>query len=287
VGAGRTRFRAGTRRLTRVHMATDIASRQQANECVTPMKPRSSGRLRAATADPVTVVRPGLVPYAEAFALQHRLVDARREGRIGDTLLLLEHPAVYTMGKRTDRANVIWDADQRRANGIDLVEVDRGGDVTYHGPGQLVGYPILQLASIRSVVDYVRALEDVIIDALDAVGIPGQRSEGFTGVWVGDRKIAAIGVRVASGAITSHGFALNVTTNLDDFAGIVPCGIADRGVCSITSLGVSADVATVTRHVSTAFAQRFDATLDAADLARIDPPAPGSNLLDAGASLPA
>ncbi|MEX0592546.1 MAG: lipoyl(octanoyl) transferase LipB [Nitriliruptoraceae bacterium] len=267
-------------------MTTCIANQAQPDRCVTGTEPPNRDRLRAATSDPVTVVRPGLVPYLEAFALQHRLVDARRDDRIGDTLLLLEHPAVYTMGKRTDRANLIWDANQRRAHDIDLVEVDRGGDVTYHGPGQLVGYPILRLASIRSVVDYVRALEDVIIDALAAVGIPGQRSQGFTGVWVGDRKIAAIGVRVASGAITSHGFALNVTTHLDDFAGIVPCGIADRGVCSIASLGVSTDVATITRHVSTAFAQRFDATLDAAGLADIDPPAPGHNPLGAREPLP-
>lgn len=226
--------------------------------------------LRSDTGAPVRLVTPGMIPYAEAFELQHRLVEARRAQRIDDLLLLLEHPAVYTMGKRTDRANLLWDADERAAHGIDLVEVDRGGDVTYHGPGQLVGYPILQLASIRSVVDYVRALEQVLIDALGVFGVQGARSDGFTGVWVGNRKIAAIGVRVASGAITSHGFALNVTTSLDDFAGIVPCGIPDRGVCSLEGLGIATDLATVAGHVAAAFADRFDATLEPAELAEVD-----------------
>lgn len=231
---------------------------------------RHQGALRAQPGTALRLVTPGVVPYLEAFELQHRLVEARREDRIDDVLLLLEHPAVYTMGKRTDPSNLLWDAHQRAAHGIELVEVDRGGDVTYHGPGQLVGYPIVRLASIRSVVDYVRALEQVLIDALATFGVEAGRSEGYTGVWVDDAKIAAIGVRVASGAITSHGFALNVTTELSDFAGIIPCGIADRDVCSLASLGVAATFDTVAERVAAAFATRFDATLQVTDLAEVD-----------------
>ncbi|MEX2324481.1 MAG: lipoyl(octanoyl) transferase LipB [Nitriliruptoraceae bacterium] len=196
--------------------------------------------IRQAANEPLVAVDVGLLAYLDAWQWQKDLVARRHAGEIGDTILLLEHPPVYTLGKRTDRANLLWNEDQRRAHGIDLVEVDRGGDVTYHGPGQLVGYPIIKLASMRAVVPYVRTLEAVLIEALATLGIAAQRSDGYTGVWVGDAKIAAIGVRVASGGITSHGFALNVHPNLADFAGIIPCGIADRDVCSVASLGVAA-----------------------------------------------
>jgi lipoyl(octanoyl) transferase len=218
--------------------------------------------LRADADRPIGVVRLGELAYRDAWQLQRQLVEQRQAGEGHDLLLLLEHPAVYTLGKRTDRSHLLFDDDARAHRGIDLVEVDRGGDITYHGPGQLVGYPILKLASIRGVVDYVRALEEVLIRTLAAFDVTGERSEGFTGVWVGERKIAAIGVRVASGAITSHGFALNVAPRMADFEGIVPCGIVDRGVTSLAELGVDVTVETVATTLVAAAADLFAATLD-------------------------
>jgi lipoyl(octanoyl) transferase len=195
----------------------------------------------------------------------------RRQQDVGsDVLFLLEHPRVYTLGKRTDRSHLLWDDGARAARGIELVQVDRGGDVTYHGPGQLVGYPILRLSSVRRVVDYVRALEEVLIRALATFGVAGDRVEGFTGVWVGDEKVAAIGVRVASKGVTSHGFALNVTTDLSDYDGIVPCGIADRGVCSLASLGVATTVDAVADAVEQAAGEVFAGTLETATLDGLD-----------------
>jgi len=217
--------------------------------------------LRRDAGAPVALARLGRVSYLEAWELQRTLVAARQRRAGRDALLLLEHPPVYTLGKRADRTNVLFDADQLARRGIEVVEVDRGGDVTYHGPGQLVGYPILALAGVRGVVDYVRALEDVLLRALSALGVTAGRVPGYTGVWVGEEKIAAIGVRVASGGVTSHGFALNVTPDLTDFTGIVPCGIPDRGVCSLASLGVDADLEAVAALVTAAFAEVFAATL--------------------------
>ncbi len=219
--------------------------------------------LRAEPDTPVRVARLGTLAYRGAWQLQQELVEQRRDGRCPDTLLLLEHPRVYTLGRRADRGNVRFDAATLAERGIEVVEVDRGGDVTYHGPGQLVGYPILRLAGTL-VVDYVRALEEVLIRALATLQVAAQRSPGYTGVWVGDQKIAAIGVRVSAGGLTSHGFALNVRTDLDDFAGIVPCGITDRGVCSLASLGVDVEVARAEQAVEQAFAEVFGATLEEA-----------------------
>ncbi|MFO7778639.1 MAG: lipoyl(octanoyl) transferase LipB [Nitriliruptoraceae bacterium] len=221
----------------------------------------SPASLRRDADAPVALARLGRVGYLEAWELQRALVAERQRGRARDALLLLEHPPVYTLGRRAERTNVLFDADQLARRGIEVIEVDRGGDVTYHGPGQLVGYPILALASVRGVVDYVRALEDVLLRALSGLGVRAERVPGYTGVWVGEQKIAAIGVRVASGGVTSHGFALNVTPDLTDFTGIVPCGITDRGVCSLASLGVDADLAAVAAQVTTAFADVFAATL--------------------------
>ena len=235
----------------------------------------SPQQVRADRAEPVTFSHLGLVPYQQAWNLQRELVEQRREGARGDLLLLLEHPAVYTLGKQTDRAHLRYDDATRQRHGIDLVEVDRGGDITYHGPGQLVGYPIFKLASIRSVVDYVRALEQLLIDTLARFDVSAERSTGYTGVWVNDEKIAAIGVRVASGAISSHGFALNVTTRMDDFLGIVPCGISDRGVTSLQTLGVETTVDEVARAVVDTAIQLFGATLVEASpdelLSRMEP----------------
>ncbi len=220
-----------------------------------------AAQLRRDRGTPLAVAQLGRVGYLEALGLQRRLVAERQQGRGHDTLLLLEHPPVYTLGKRASRHNVLLTPDQLAQRGIEVVEADRGGDVTYHGPGQLVGYPVIALAGVRSVVDYVRALEQVLLVALAELGVQGQRVPDFTGVWVGEEKVAAIGVRVASGGITSHGFALNVAPDLTDFTGIVPCGITDRGVCSLAGLGVTADLDTVTEIVQRAFGEVFAATL--------------------------
>jgi len=185
----------------------------------------------------LNVQRRGLVPYAEALELQAGLVAERRAGTIPDQLLLLQHPHVITLGTSSHSNHVLLDDAERKLLGIELFETGRGGDVTYHGPGQLVGYPILDLKPDRQDLHrYVRDLEQVLIDALATFGIMAGRREGLTGAWVGDEKVAAIGVRVSSGWITSHGFALNVATDLGFFDAIVPCGIREYGVTSMERL---------------------------------------------------
>jgi lipoyl(octanoyl) transferase len=176
--------------------------------------------------------------YPEALELQRALVDDRRAGRIGDTLLLVEHPHVLTLGVRGDggRSHILASADELASRGVEVHESGRGGDITYHGPGQLVGYPIIDLRPDRCDVHrYVRDLEEVLIRTAASYGVEAGRVDGLTGVWVGHEKLAAIGVRIARW-ITSHGFALNVTTDLEHFQLIVPCGIADRGVTSLGRL---------------------------------------------------
>jgi lipoyl(octanoyl) transferase len=183
---------------------------------------------------PLDVRRLGRIAYADALELQNQLVAQRRAGEIPDTLLLLEHPHVITLGSGAHEENVLVSAEERAERGIELFETGRGGDVTYHGPGQLVGYPILHLKPDRQDLHrYLRDLEEMLIGVLGEFGLRGSRKEGLTGVWVDDRKLAAIGVRVSSGWITSHGFALNVATDLSFFGAIVPCGIRDHGVGSI------------------------------------------------------
>ena len=182
----------------------------------------------------VTIQRLGLLPYAEGLELQQRLVAERRADRIPDQLLLLQHPHVITLGTSSHSDHVLLDEAERRLLGIELYETGRGGDVTYHGPGQLVGYPVLDLKPDREDLHrYVRDLEQVLIEALATFGIRAGRREGLTGAWVGDEKVAAIGVRVSSGWITSHGFALNVGTDLGFFDAIIPCGIREYGVTSM------------------------------------------------------
>jgi lipoyl(octanoyl) transferase len=177
------------------------------------------------------------VPYAEALALQQELVGRRRAGEVPDTLLLLEHPHVITLGTSSHAEHVVFDEAERARLGIELFETGRGGDVTYHGPGQLVGYPILDLKPDRCDLHrYVRDIEAALIRAVADLGVQAGRVPGLTGIWVGDLKLAAIGVRVSSGWITSHGFALNVTTDLSYFGSIIPCGIQDRGVTSLERL---------------------------------------------------
>ncbi|HJZ74033.1 MAG TPA: lipoyl(octanoyl) transferase LipB [Vicinamibacterales bacterium] len=197
--------------------------------------------------------RLGVVPYTEALALQRSLVEDRRAGRIGDTLLLLQHPHVITVGVRGDggRSHILATPDALAARGIAVHETGRGGDVTYHGPGQLVGYPIFDLSpDRRDVHQYVRDVEEVLIRTAADYGIGAERVAGLTGVWVGREKLAAIGVRIARW-ITSHGFALNVSTNLDYFNLIIPCGIADRGVTSLSRLlGRAVELGDVERRVA-------------------------------------
>jgi lipoyl(octanoyl) transferase len=222
----------------------------------------------------------GRVPYAEALDIQQRVIAARKQGRIGDTLLLLEHPPVLTLGRNASRANILVSDEWLASHGVELHEVDRGGDVTYHGPGQLVGYPIVDLRGEwpgkrgphLGPVDFVRLLEEALIRTCADFGVMAKRIPKCTGVWtfggddephsgdsdshisesrpfdglrascgarrnIAEKKLAAIGVHVSQG-VTSHGFALNVTTDLGDFDWIVPCGIKDRGV---TSLKLEAD----------------------------------------------
>jgi lipoyl(octanoyl) transferase len=212
----------------------------------------------------MNVIRAGRVEYADGLVLQQRLVEDRRAGRIGDTLVLLEHPPVVTLGVRARQSssNIIASPSELEAAGVRVFEAGRGGDVTYHGPGQLVGYPILDLRPDRcDVHQYVRDLEGALIDAIGAIGIAGVRVNGLSGVWVGpserEEKIAAIGVRI-SRWITSHGFALNVSSNLDHFKLIVPCGIADRGVTSVERvLGRAVDSRQIENAVVEAMARRF------------------------------
>jgi lipoyl(octanoyl) transferase len=200
--------------------------------------------LRADASSPVTVVHAGEVPYLTAWSWQRDLAARRRAGEIGDVLLLLEHPRVYTLGRRADEDNLVFDAEERARRGIELHRIDRGGDVTYHGPGQLVGYPIWRLDGPR-VVDHVRALETINLELAASFGITAERIEGLSGVWVDGAKLTAVGVHVTAAAVTTHGWATNVVTDLTDFAGIVPCGIADRPVTSLERLGVTTDVADV------------------------------------------
>jgi len=185
----------------------------------------------------ISIVQLGRVDYATATRLQQTLVDLRKQRRITDTLLLLEHPPVITLGRNATRKNITASDEQMRRAGVEIFECDRGGDVTYHGPGQLVGYPIFDLRDrLRRMgaVDYVRHLEEALIRTCADFGVAARRVKGLTGVWTfeGEAKIAAIGVHISRG-VTSHGFALNVTTDLDHFQLIVPCGIADKPVTSL------------------------------------------------------
>ena len=201
--------------------------------------------------------RLGQVPYDKAWALQNRLADQRRAGLVPDTLILLEHPHTYTIGRSGTRDHVFLNESEMAARGIACLEVDRGGDVTYHGPGQLVGYPILDLGAKPDVGLYLRKLEGCLIDVLSGFGIAAGRLSGYTGVWIGDRKIAAIGIKVSQG-VTTHGFALNVSTDLSLFTHILACGIPDKGVTSMAvELGEVASMQAVEEAVIARFLERF------------------------------
>ena len=211
---------------------------------------------------PLEVRRLGRLPYADGLALQDELVALRRAGEIPDTLLLLEHPHVITLGSSARAEHVLADERTLERLGVERFEVGRGGDVTYHGPGQLVAYPILSLEPDRKDLHaYLRDLEDVLIGVADAFGVRAERRAGATGIWTFRGKLAAIGVRVSSGWITSHGVALNVRTDLRYFETIVPCGIPGAGVTSLShELGRDVEIGPVedemVRQVSAVFGCR-------------------------------
>jgi lipoyl(octanoyl) transferase len=208
----------------------------------------------------------GLTTYRDGLRLQERAVERLRGEEGNEQLLLLEHPHVFTLGRGADATNILADEKQLAAHRIEVHETGRGGDVTYHGPGQLVGYPIINLKPDRCDVHrYVRDIEEVLIRTVGEYGVRGERISGLTGVWVGDEKVAALGVRIARW-VTSHGFALNVNTDLDYFRMIVPCGISDKGVTSLQRLtGRPLDVREVARVASRHFAEVFDRELAAFD----------------------
>ena len=202
----------------------------------------------------IIVLDLGHRPYQEVWDLQKEMQAKRINTEIEDTLILVEHEPVYTLGKNADENHLL----QNRDESVDVFQIERGGDITFHGPGQLVGYPILDLSNYKKSVSwYMRTLEQVTIDVLDEIGIEAKRSEGLTGVWVGDEKIAAQGVRI-SRWVTMHGFALNVNTDLSFYDGIIPCGIFDHGVTSIEQLlGEKQDMETVKQVVIKKFNQNF------------------------------
>jgi lipoyl(octanoyl) transferase len=241
----------------------------------------------------LSVVYLGRVAYRAGLELQERLVGLRKAGAIGDVLVMLEHPPVLTLGRNAGKENVLLPGEALRARGVEVVETNRGGDVTYHGPGQLVGYPIFDLRGpLRAAgkrlgpVDFVRQMEEALIRTMADYGVLATRVPGRTGVWtqpngeIEEKKIAAIGIHVSAG-ITSHGFALNVTTDLKDFAWIVPCGIDDRGVTSLELESRSPDgspdltLLTAAERVARQFGRVFSAQtlwLESLDeLAPVDP----------------
>jgi lipoyl(octanoyl) transferase len=208
----------------------------------------------------IEVRRLGRLGYADGLELQKKLVEQRKAGEIPDQLLLLEHPPVITLGVKTrnNQTNIVAGSEALAAEGVEIFETGRGGDVTYHGPGQLVGYPILDLKPDRCDVHrYVRDIEEVMIRAAAAFGVEAGRLPGLTGVWVANDKLAAIGVRISKW-VTSHGFAFNVNTELSHFAFIVPCGITGKGVTSLEKLlGRTVPMAEVEDAIAAAFMEVY------------------------------
>ncbi len=213
------------------------------------------------------LVRPeGPVPYVEANAFMHELAEARLRGEGEDALILLQHPPVYTAGRTSRDEHVVWTEGQIRAAGAELHAVDRGGSFTFHGPGQLVGYPIVDLGSRPEALVYVRRLEEVVIRAAADAGVRLHRSEVQTGVWSGDRKVCAIGVRLMRMRVSLHGFALNCTTDLSWFDAIVPCGLGQTGVTSMSELaGREVSVEEMAPLVVRRFEEVFDIDLVPSD----------------------
>lgn len=212
------------------------------------------------------MLRVGRMEYLAALELQERLLSERAVGTVGDTLVLVEHPPVLTLGRRGDPANILLNRESLAALGVGIHEVNRGGDVTYHGPGQVVGYPVMDLRSREGdAKGFVHDVEEVFIRLLDReFGIPARREEGkFTGVWVGDEKIVAIGIAVRN-LVTMHGFAFNVNVDLSHFNWINPCGITDRGVTSLSKLlGRTVDFEMANRLVESYFTEVFGQRMSA------------------------
>jgi lipoyl(octanoyl) transferase len=211
------------------------------------------------------LLRPsGLVDYDEANARMHELAEQRLAGHGGDALILLEHPPVYTAGRRWKRDHIVWTEERIRAAGAELRFIDRGGSLTFHGPGQLVGYPVLDLGSRPDALRYVRALEEVVIRAASEVGVELHRSDVQTGVWSGARKVCAIGVRLMRMRVSLHGFALNCTTDLSWYDAIVPCGLGDEGVTTLSELaGRRIEVVEIAPIIARRFEEVFDVRFDA------------------------
>jgi len=198
----------------------------------------------------------GSTGYRQAWDLQAEMVTALKEGGEDDALLLLEHPHVFTMGKAASADHVLWDEDERARRGVEVIWSDRGGEATYHGPGQLVGYPILDLARLGLTIPaYIEKLERSLIEYLRELGIESEPGEtGLTGVWAGGKKLAAIGIKL-NRSVVSHGFALNLTTDLEYFGGIIPCGHADKQATSVQAMnGLVVD----TKAAAAAYARHFD-----------------------------
>jgi lipoyl(octanoyl) transferase len=227
-----------------------------------PFSPASDERpLLLAHGGQLTVERLGTVAYLPTWELQDELAEQRRSRRIGDRLLLVEHFPVYTIGRGGDEANLLATSDRLRQIGAEFHRIDRGGDVTFHGPGQLVAYPIVELRDPLYLRRYVRSLEAAVIATASAFEVNAQRLDGLTGVWVdGSRKLAAIGVRVRRG-VTTHGLALNVNTDLRWFAEMIPCGIADKEVTSLAhELGHRVEMEAVEERLADELARAFGLT---------------------------
>jgi lipoyl(octanoyl) transferase len=218
----------------------------------------------------ISILHLGAVDYQTALRLQQKLVELRKEGRVGDVLLLLEHTPVITLGRNAKSKNIVASPELLAQRGVEVFECDRGGDVTFHGPGQLVGYPIFDLRGFPTpdakrktlgAIEYVRRLEEVLIRTCADFGIPAQRISGMTGVWTKEAKIAAIGVHISL-AVTSHGFALNVNTDLDYFNLIIPCGITAKPVTSIErELGKQVPLQDVAHSISRNFSTVFESQI--------------------------
>jgi lipoyl(octanoyl) transferase len=217
------------------------------------------------------LIRPaGVVEYDRANELMHELASLRLRGEIPDTLILLEHPPVFTAGRRSKPEHVVWTRERIEAAGAGLRYIDRGGSLTFHGPGQLVGYPIVDLGVRPDALNYVRRLEEVVILAARDLGVALDRNDVQTGVWSGDRKVCAIGVRLMRMRVSLHGFALNCTTDLSWYDAIVPCGLSEEGVTSLSRLaGRDITVADATIPILRHFERVFDLELrSAADAAQ-------------------
>jgi lipoyl(octanoyl) transferase len=239
--------------------ATDRTARRHRPPPEAALRPATDAHpLLAAHGGELTIERLGTVAYQPTWELQDELAQQRRERRIGDRLLLLEHFPVYTIGRGGDQANLLASADRLREIGAEFVRIDRGGDITFHGPGQIVAYPIVELRDPLDLRRYVRTLESAIVATVARFGVGADRLEGHPGIWIdGQRKVAAIGVRVKRG-VTTHGLALNANTDLRWFAEMIPCAIPDKDVTTLArEVGHHVDMAAVETALGEELAQAF------------------------------